>query len=239
MLQLNRISVKPGLVLALGLITAIALTTQGQVMAGSDTQSMYTQMTPEELAAHLIFDQNGFRVDKKVQEGGTLRDRLKQDEIQKICSGLEKKGSTPDSAAAQEVQKLAQESIEYPDGGLKMGDWKKGEKIALNAFGFRVGHKDDDHSKKARGGMCINCHVVDSQGRLPGGSLGPSLEDYGKLRGQSDAIVKYTYEMIYNPHVYFPCTNMPRIGANGVLTAEEIRDVVGYLLDPESPVNTQ
>lgn len=234
MLQLHRISMKRGLDIALGLVTASALAISGHVMAES-SRSYYPDMNPGELARHLIFDQNGFELDKKVQEGGTLRDRLRQDKIQKLCSAI--KGNAPDAATAAEVQRLARESIQYPDGGL-MGDWKKGEKIALDAFGYRVGHKDDDHSSKSPGGMCINCHVLDSEQRLPGGTLGPSLEEYGAKRGQSEPIIKYTYEMIYNPNVYFPCTNMPRIGANGVLSTEQIRDVVGYLLDPASGVNT-
>jgi sulfur-oxidizing protein SoxX len=30
---------------------------------------------------------------------------------------------------------------------------------------------------------------------------------------------------------------MPRFGHNGVLSEEQIKDVVAYLFDPESPVN--
>jgi sulfur-oxidizing protein SoxX len=42
---------------------------------------------------------------------------------------------------------------------------------------------------------------------------------------------------VYNAHAYFPCTNMPRFGANGFLNKDQITDVMAYLLDPESPVN--
>ena len=35
----------------------------------------------------------------------------------------------------------------------------------------------------------------------------------------------------------FPCTNMPRLGANGVLSQEKISHILAYLLDPASPVN--
>jgi sulfur-oxidizing protein SoxX len=37
--------------------------------------------------------------------------------------------------------------------------------------------------------------------------------------------------------VYFPCSNMPRMGHNGYLTPEQITHVVAYLVDPQSPVN--
>jgi sulfur-oxidizing protein SoxX len=30
---------------------------------------------------------------------------------------------------------------------------------------------------------------------------------------------------------------MPRLGANGILTSEQISHIMAYLLDPESPVN--
>jgi len=50
-------------------------------------------------------------------------------------------------------------------------------------------------------------------------------------------MLKYAYEVIYNPHSYFACTNMPRMGANGVLNQEQISHILAYLFDPESPVN--
>lgn len=205
----------------------------GHALAGSDVD--YTKMSPKQLAEYLIFDKEGFELGEKTQEGGTVRDRLKQDKLQTLCSAV--KGQQPDGDTVSKVTAMAQESIEYPEGGVSLGDWRKGQKIALNAFGYRVGHKVDDHSTKTPGGLCINCHVMDPEGDMPGGSLGPSLEKYGKTRGQSEAMLKYAYEVIYNPHSKFPCSKMPRIGANGVLDPQQIRHVMAYLLDPDSPVN--
>ena len=153
----------------------------------------------------------------------------------KTCSGL--KGRQIDGATAGKVTKLAKKNIVYPKGGIKLGDWKKGEAVAHNAFGFRVGHKTDKHGKRQPGGMCINCHEMDPKSRIPAGNVGPSLKGYGKIRGQSEAMLKYTYNVIYNPHSTFPCSKMPRIGANGVITEQQILDVMAYLLDPKSPVN--
>jgi L-cysteine S-thiosulfotransferase len=34
-----------------------------------------------------------------------------------------------------------------------------------------------------------------------------------------------------------PCSQMPRFGYHKFLTEEQIKDVVGLLFDPESPVN--
>ena len=69
--------------------------------------------------------------------------------------------------------------------------------------------------------------------------MGPSLEKYGLNRGQSEAVQRYTYEVIYNAWAYFPYRVMYRFGALGGLTPEEIAHVVAYLLDPESDFNTK
>lgn len=195
----------------------------------------YTAMSPEELAEYLIFEAKGFDVDQTTQEGSTVGDRLKQDELQKACSEL--KGGQIDSATAQNVTQLARESMVYPDDGIELGDWEKGQTIAENAFGFRVGHSVDDHSARETGGLCINCHTLEQEKSGRSGTLGPSLVGYGKARGTSEQTLKHTYEVIYNPHVLFPCSNMPRMGANGILSQQKIADVMAYLLDPESPVN--
>ena len=130
---------------------------------------------------------------------------------------------------------MARESIKYPEGGIKLGDWKKGRALAWSGFGYRVGHRNDDHGKRETGANCYNCHQLATD--RTGGTIGPALTNYG-ARGTSEPILKYTYEVIYNPHAYFPCTYMPRMGANGVLSADQISHVMAYLLDPESPVNT-
>jgi sulfur-oxidizing protein SoxX len=67
--------------------------------------------------------------------------------------------------------------------------------------------------------------------------VGPSLTGYGAQRGHSEAIARFTYEKIYNAWVYLPCSNMPRLGANGHLTPEQITHLVAYLIDPASPLN--
>jgi sulfur-oxidizing protein SoxX len=69
------------------------------------------------------------------------------------------------------------------------------------------------------------------------GNVGPSLAAYGNQRGNAEAVAKYTYERIYNAWAFVPCSNMPRLGANGHLTPEQIAHVVAYLIDPQSPVN--
>ena len=195
----------------------------------------YTAMTPEALAEHLIFEAGGFKLDQPVQEGGMARQRLVQDDIQRLCTEVRNDRGNAETIA--KVSALARESIRYPEGGIKLGDWKIGRELAWSGFGYRVGHRNDDHSKAENGpgGNCYNCHQMATD--RTGGSIGPSLTGYGKLRGSSEPILKYTYDVIYNPHAYFACTHMPRIGAKGLLTDEQISHVMAYLFDPESPVN--
>ncbi len=195
----------------------------------------YTKMSPEALAEHLMLNANGFKLDQPVQEGGPAGKRLEQDEIQKLCSPL--RGQPVDSETAKKVVAIARDSIRYPEDGIKLGDWKIGRELAWSGFGYRVGHKSDDHSlaKNGPGGNCYNCHQLATD--RTGGNIGPPLTGFGKLRGTSEATLKYTYDVIYNPHAYFACTHMPRLGANGILTSEQISHLMAYLFDPESPVN--
>lgn len=193
----------------------------------------YTKMTPEELAEYLIFETDSFKLDQEVQEGGTARQRMVQDELQKTCSGVD--GARPDMETLLKVSTQARDSIVYPEDGIKLGDWKRGAELAWSGYGFRVGHKTDDHENNEVGGNCYNCHQIGTD--RTGGTIGPSLVGFGRIRGSSDAIKKYTYDVIYNSHSAFPCTNMPRFGASEYLDQQAIADIMAYLLDPESPVN--
>lgn len=235
-----RITAGKGLLL---LATSLLLATGGCVAKDSHQsnkeipRSEYADMSSEKLAEYLIFNR-GFKVDQKIPEsqgGGKVAERMKQDKIQEACSQL--KGEEPDPATIKKVKKIAEKSVEYPEGGIELGDWKKGQKLAENAYGWRVAHKVDDHDKRDPGGLCMNCHVLESDKKIRSGSIGTSLVGYGDKRGRDDQTLRYTYRQIYNPHTNFPCAHMPRFGANGLLTKEQISHVMAYLLDPESPVN--
>ena len=69
------------------------------------------------------------------------------------------------------------------------------------------------------------------------GTIGPSLYQFGKLRGYTAETQRYAYGKIYNPDAYVACSNMPRFGHNGILTEQQIKDVTALLMDPASPVN--
>lgn len=156
--------------------------------------------------------------------------RLVQDETQKLCSDAHDRPSKAVAARIEAVNRAI--PVKYPASGKLVGDWKKGEAIAQSGFGLRPG----DATTRPNGGNCYACHSL-TQAELSFGTLGPTLNGYGRTRGNSAAVVKYTYERVYNAQQFTACTNMPRFGANGILTPEQIADVVALLVDPNSPVN--
>jgi sulfur-oxidizing protein SoxX len=156
--------------------------------------------------------------------------RLKQDETMAACSQYR---NNPPPAVAAEIVKREKAAIKYPDDGKLMGDWKKGEKLAQSGYGNRF---TDFPPRNPNGGNCYACHQLEKK-ELSFGTLGPSLNAYGKLRDFSEKEVKAVYERIYNPQAAVACASMPRLGASGHLSIEQIVDLVAYVMSPDSPVN--
>jgi len=161
------------------------------------------------------------------------KQRLDQDESQRICSKYPGQQLTQQEAAR--VVQLARESIKYPEDGKLVGNWKVGDKLAHNGAGDRI-RNGKLEKRKENGGLCQNCHGL-APGEVNVGNVGPSLTGFGKTRGNSEATAKYVYEKIYNAWAYYPCSNMPRLGTNHHLTIKQITDLVAFIVDPASPIN--
>jgi L-cysteine S-thiosulfotransferase len=179
--------------------------------------------TDAELAARAL---DGMKSSFK-ERGQAKLDRLEQDETQRLCSS-----AAPASGNLEKVAKLNSAALRYPADGRLMGDWREGEKIAQSG----VGKQFSDDPKRPAGGNCYACHRLSKQ-EISYGTIGPSLYQYGRLRGASDAIQRYTYGKIWNPQAFTACSNMPRFGHNGILTEAQVKHLVALLLDPASPVN--
>lgn len=156
------------------------------------------------------------------------RQRLQQDEVQAQCSAAQ---GRPSAEVARALVLSQQATIKYPADGL-IGDWKAGEKIAQSGVGLQYSDKPGTVS----GGNCYACHQI-SRTEIAHGTIGPSLLGYGKARGNSEAVQKYTYGKIYNAQATMPCSLMPRFGHKGILDTQQIKDLTALLLDPASPVN--
>ena len=166
-------------------------------------------------------------------------DRLVQDPANLACSEAEASGQPLDDQRTKEIEAANMKTVRWPSDGKFVGDWREGEKIAQNGRGLTW----TDAPNAANGGNCYNCHQM-SKEEISFGTLGPSLYHYGKLRGVSDPastaakpIVEYTWGKLWNARAYNACSNMPRVGHSGILNEKQIRDVMGLLLDPQSPVN--
>lgn len=172
-------------------------------------------------------------------QGIATLDRLEQDDSNRECSLV---GTEPlPEAKAKAIEAANLKTIKWPSDGKFIGDWKEGEKLAQNGRGMTW----TDIDPKANGGNCYNCHKISNQ-EISYGTIGPSLYQYGKLRGVSDpdapaskAMLEYTWGKIWNAKAYNACSNMPRLGHVGVLSEKQIKDIMALLLDPASPVNSK
>ena len=171
------------------------------------------------------------------EQGIAKLDRLDQDEVQQACSAEK----PPAAAVVRRLEAAQLATVQWPSDGVYLGDWREGEKLAQNGRGMTW----TDPAGVPAGGNCYNCHQI-AKAEISYGTIGPSLYQYGKLRGVANpadpaaqAIVKYTWGKLWNAKAYSACSNMPRFGHAGVLSAAQIRDLMALLLDPKSPVNAQ
>jgi len=183
----------------------------------------HSKMTDAELAEITAAFKRDFRA-----KGQAKMDRLEQDEVQRACN---LHADNPPESVAKLLEQAQLKAVKFPNGSL-MGDWKNGKKIAESGQGMQWSEK----AGSPGGGGCYNCHQLSPQ-QESYGTLGPSLKGFGKIRGGSPETQKYAFGKIYNSKAYNLCSHMPRFGHSGSLTEQQIKDVVAYLVDPNSPVN--
>jgi L-cysteine S-thiosulfotransferase len=171
------------------------------------------------------------------EQGIAKLDRIEQDLGQRACSS----DKAPDEATTKKIEAEALASIKKPADGQYIGDWREGEKLAQSGRGMTW--TDASAATAANGGNCYNCHQISKQ-EISHGTIGPSLYNYGKLRGVKDpadpasaAMVDYTWGKLWNSKAYAACSNMPRFGHAKLLDETQLKHIMALLLDPKSPVN--
>jgi sulfur-oxidizing protein SoxX len=165
------------------------------------------------------------------EQGQAKLDRLDQDEVQRVCSEYNGDRKIPKDVA-ERLEKAELAAIKYPTDGKYLGDWKNGERIAQSGVGMQF----TDTAGAATGGNCYACHEL-TKAELAFGTIGPSLYNFGKIRGYTPEMQKYAFGKVYNSEAFSACSNMPRFGHKGILNEQQIKDVVALLMDPNSPVN--
>lgn len=161
------------------------------------------------------------------------------DETLRLCNAADVAGKQLAPAEAKRIEEANLKTIKWPGDGKFLGDWKQGEAIAQSGRGMTW----TDTAGSVNGGNCYNCHQI-SKEEISFGTIGPSLYNYGKIRGvqdpasaESKPIVEYTWGKIWNAKAYNACSNMPRSGHMGNLSEQQIKHIMALLLDPASPVN--
>ena len=164
-----------------------------------------------------------------VAKNQATMDRLERDAVQTACSAPRGMPLDNDMLASLRAERLA--AVVLPADGEYLGDWQRGAKVAGNGRGLQ----SSDDPTQPNGGNCYACHQL-APDEVAYGTLGPSLTGYG-ARGQSEAMLQYTWTKLWDTHAYNLCSHMPRFGAQAILTEQQLKDVMAYLLDPASPVN--
>ena len=215
---------------ALGAVAAAVAVVGCAGMAGVGTpSSAELDKVTQEMVKAAFRDQGIAKVSRVTEIDETLR----------LCNAADVAGKPLDPAVAKRIEADNLKTVKWPGDGKFLGDWKQGEKIAQSGRGQTWRDKAD----AANGGNCYNCHQISKQ-EISFGTIGPSLYNYGKLRGVTDPgsaaakpIVEYTWGKIWNAKAYNACSNMPRAGHMGNLDEQQIKHIMALLLDPKSPVN--
>lgn len=163
-------------------------------------------------------------------------ERLEEDHVMATCNAT---GNSPSPDVATKLQAEQLAAIPLPADGKYLGNWKEGEKTAQRGRGMTwADQKDKTRRGEPNGGGCYNCHQI-GPNESSYGSIGPSLYQYGKIRGYGPDVQKFVYSKIYNAKAFNLCSAMPRFGYSEALEEDQIKDLVALLLDPESPVNSK
>jgi sulfur-oxidizing protein SoxX len=155
--------------------------------------------------------------------------RIAPDETLQACNKF--RNDVP-SAEGERITAREMARVVYPADGKLLGNWKQGKTVANDGRGNQF----SDKPGMTNGGNCYACHQMEPS-ELSYGTLGPSLASYGKDRKYDPEEIKRAWAKVYDSQSQVACSSMPRFGANKVLTEAQIKDIIAFLFDPESPVN--
>ena len=206
---------------------AVTVAVSTVIVAGCTTATPLSDAEYRERAVALM--KTSFKANGQAQ-----LDRLEQDEAARLCTDASAAKQPIAKPAAERIERANLAAVRWPVDGKFVGDWRGGERVAQSG----VGKQFNDAADIAAGGNCYACHQITRE-EISFGTIGPSLHNFGKIRAgmKREELERYTYGKIFNSQAYSACSNMPRFGANQVLTEAQIKDLVALLIDPASPVN--
>jgi sulfur-oxidizing protein SoxX len=147
-------------------------------------------------------------------------------------------GPTPSAADLKRIETAELATIKPPPSGRYLGDWREGEKLAQNGRGMTW----TDPAGAPAGGNCYNCHQM-SKAEISFGTIGPSLYNYGKLRGVTTRPIRRRRRSSSTPGARSGTRRRTaparrcRASAMRRCCPSSRSRTDGALLDPKSPVN--
>jgi sulfur-oxidizing protein SoxX len=213
--------------LALGLLAVVCLLT-GCVSGPQEFAAKDLNRWSQEMMKSSFRDERSVKVSILLQDASNAE-----------CSEAQSTAQVLSDERRQEIEAQNLKTVRPPQDGQYFGDFKVGETLAQDGRGLTW----SDAPGQANGGQCYNCHQLSAQ-ELSYGTLGPSLLQYGKIRGVTDlqspsakGVVEYTWAKLWNSKSFNACSAMPRYGHHGILNELQIKHLMSLLLDPRSPVN--
>ena len=167
------------------------------------------------------------------EHGQAKLDRLDQDDMQRHVQPV-----SPGKRHAEGCRREARAGRSWRRSSIRptasyLGDWKAGERIAQTGVGMQ--YNDDPATPDGR--QLLRVPPAHEGGGLVRHHRPAASTTSRKTRGFTPEMQKYAYGKVYNSQAFAACSNMPRFGHSGILTEQQIKDVVALLMDPESPVN--
>ena len=164
--------------------------------------------------------------------GARLAGAARQDETQKVVQP---------STATRRPRRVADAIIDAREGHHRLsrrrqadGRLEEGRALAQSGYGGRF---TDYPPRAANGGNCYACHQLDAQGaelRHAGPEPARVRQDPQVRRGRGQGRLRADLQSARRHAVLATCRAS---GASKFLTIEQIKDLVAYVMSPESPVN--
>ena len=175
-------------------LIALASLASALLLAGCATGPSVAELNA--LSAQIV--KSSFRDQSHVK----LTRLTETDETNLACSEADVAGKPLDDKTARAIEAVNMKAIKWPSDGKFIGDWKEGEKIAQSGRGLTW----SDSATMENGGNCYNCHQID-KAEISYGTIGPSLYNYGKIRGVSSTPRAAKASMMMQPIKPAPICN--------------------------------
>jgi sulfur-oxidizing protein SoxX len=140
--------------------------------------------------------------------------------------------NAPSASRVRQDRRPREGHVVFPADGNVHGRLEEGREVAQRGTGGQFTDTPDTY----RGGNCYACHELAAK-EVSYGTLGPSLKGYGKARKFSRMRPRRPMPRSTIRRACWPVRRCRGSGTTSSCPKQQIKDVVAYLFDPESPVN--